>query len=921
MIPAARRSQTAVLDLMQQRTVGRFEILRVIGRGGMAVVYLARQSDLGRLVALKELPAFHATDPSFAARFLRESRIAASLAHPNIVTVYEYLQQDDIPYIAMEYVERGSLRPHVASLTLPQVAGVLEGLLAALAHAHARGIVHRDLKPENLMVTDQGGIKVADFGIAKALGDATVNLTATGSTLGTPTYMSPEQAMGKDIGPKADLYAVGVMAYEMLTGKTPFHDAENPMVLMFRHVNAAPPPPQTVNPSLDPRLAGWIEHMLEKAPEDRPEDASEAFDELEEIVIGLAGPTWRRSARLGPARKAHAAPVSSPDPLTPAEFPSEYESFAPGRAAPPPPPEPEPVPEPEYEEPWYETEPADEEPEPEPVYEEPAPEPVREEVTLPPAELEALTVPPVRARTPPPDTPPPPPPGEKRRGRGPLLVLLAAVVVVAGVVAAILLVGGGGGGNGTSSEARTTTTQATTETTGSTSTGTELAEDPPLATLVPPARRISLAAGGPALYVTAPAGRIQRLRLPSGAVAANAADPAGPRGLALSGGRLYAADGEGVAVFGAANLNLVGAAKVPGATQVVALAGGQVAALAGTQVCAGRGSGVFCKPLPFAPSGIGAAGTTLLVAQAERNRVVPIELKDGRLATGDPVDVGARPHGPIASTGDTFYVPVKRGVDVVGGSPLTRQRTIALPVTPAQVLVVGDVLYASLPAQHRVAIVPTTGTGTPTYVAVNGRPFALASANGAVYVADDVSQTVTRLVGTKRAGKPVPVTVLRGAALKPAVVSGVTFRQSGDRLVATVRVSGGALDRNGLVAPDNRIADGKGGFTLRQRGIRPGFSRQASGGLTVRASKAGDDVKVALAASSGAFIASSTKLAPDGRSVTVTLTRKPVVTPPPPPPPPPPPVTPPPPPPPPPPVTPPPPPPPPPPPSTGITIG
>jgi hypothetical protein len=165
----------------------------------------------------------------------------------------------------------------------------------------------------------------------------------------------------------------------------------------------------------------------------------------------------------------------------------------------------------------------------------------------------------------------------------------------------------------------------------------------------------------------------------------------------------------------------------------------------------------------------------------------------------------------------------------------------------------------------------------------------------------------------------VPVTVLRGAALKPAVVSGVTFRQSGDRLVATVRVSGGALDRNGLVAPDNRIADGKGGFTLRQRGIRPGFSRQASGGLTVRASKAGDDVKVALAASSGAFIASSTKLAPDGRSVTVTLTRKPVVTPPPPPPPPPPPVTPPPPPP--PPVTPPPPPPPPPPPSTGITIG
>src|SRR5690348_15511001 len=116
---------------MQQRTVGRFEILREVGRGGMAVVYLARQTDLGREVALKELPAYHATDPAFAARFLRESRIAASLAHPNIVTVYEYLQDGDVPYIAMEYVERGSLRPHMAELTLPQVAGVLEGLLAA----------------------------------------------------------------------------------------------------------------------------------------------------------------------------------------------------------------------------------------------------------------------------------------------------------------------------------------------------------------------------------------------------------------------------------------------------------------------------------------------------------------------------------------------------------------------------------------------------------------------------------------------------------------------------------------------------------------------------------------------------------------------------------------------------------------------
>ncbi len=345
------------------------------------------------------------------------------------------------------------------------------------------------------------------------------------------------------------------------------------------------------------------------------------------------------------------------------------------------------------------------------------------------------------------------------------------------------------------------------------------------------------------------------------------------------------------------------------------MTGGRVAAVAGKRVCIGRTSAAPCITLPFAPSGIGAAGTTLLVSQAERGRVVPLELKGNRLVAGDPVEVGGQPHGPIAAAGSTFYVPVKRGVDVVGGTPLVRQRTVALPVTPAQVVVVGATLYASLPAQHRVAVVGTADGATPTFVPVNGRPFALASANGAVYVADDVSQTVTRLVGTKRSGAPVPVGVLRGAALRPAVVSGVTFRESGNQLVATVRVSGGALDHASLVAPDTRIADGKGGFVLRQRGIRPGFSRKASGGLTVRATRAGSDVRVALTASSGAFVASTTRLAPDGRSVTVTLTRKPVVTPPPPPPPPP--VTPPPPPP--PPVTPPPPPPPPPP--TGITIG
>ena len=281
----------------------------------MAVVYLARQIDLDRDVALKELPAFHAGDPAVVARFLRESRIAGSLSHPNIVTVHDYFEHEGIPYISMEFIERGSLRPLVRRLTLAQIAGVLEGMLAGLAHGHAHGIVHRDLKPENLMVTSEGRIKIADFGIAKAFNQASSMrfLTATGTTVGTPAYMAPEQAMAKGIGPRTDLYTAGVIAYELLVGRVPFHDTDTPVAILLRHVNDPPPPPRSINPDLDPQLAEWVEALLSKDPEGRPESATDAWDTLEEIIIGLIGPRWRRDARLldAPATVA---------PLTPAPF-------------------------------------------------------------------------------------------------------------------------------------------------------------------------------------------------------------------------------------------------------------------------------------------------------------------------------------------------------------------------------------------------------------------------------------------------------------------------------------------------------------------------------------------------------------------------------------------------------------------------
>jgi serine/threonine protein kinase len=288
----------------------------------MAIVYLAHQLDLERDVALKELGRLQANDPAFAERFLREARLAGSLAHPNIVTVHEYFEEGGLPYLAMEYLERGSLRPLVGRLSIPQMVGVFEAVLAGLAHAESRGIVHRDLKPENLMVTGEGGVKIADFGIAKAFDRAATGrfLTATGTTVGTPAYMAPEQAMARELGPWTDLYSLGVIAYELVVGHVPFHDTDTPMAILLRHVNEPVPAARSVKPELDPRLSNWVEKLLAKDPKDRYRSAHDAWDELEEIVLALTGPRWRREARLLDL----SVPQPTPEPLTPAPFtPSE----------------------------------------------------------------------------------------------------------------------------------------------------------------------------------------------------------------------------------------------------------------------------------------------------------------------------------------------------------------------------------------------------------------------------------------------------------------------------------------------------------------------------------------------------------------------------------------------------------------------
>jgi hypothetical protein len=301
------------------RRVGRYEILEVIGRGGMATVYLARQTDLARDVALKELMLFDGADPLLVRRFLREARLAGSLGHPNIVTVHDYIEEDGTPYIAMEYMPGGSLRPHVGYLSLAQIGGVLNGLLNGLAYAEERGVVHRDLKPENMMLTGQGWVKIADFGIAKATSaaQATANLTTTGTTLGTPRYMAPERAMGDDVGPWSDLYSVGVIVFELLVGRTPFHDTEAPMAVLMRQINEDIPPVSSLVPDVDPALSEWVERLLIKDPAERIRSAATAWDQLEDILTAQLGARWVRRAGVpahpgGPSAALRQMPRPAP---------------------------------------------------------------------------------------------------------------------------------------------------------------------------------------------------------------------------------------------------------------------------------------------------------------------------------------------------------------------------------------------------------------------------------------------------------------------------------------------------------------------------------------------------------------------------------------------------------------------------------
>jgi serine/threonine protein kinase len=266
------------MDTIQPgQMLGPYRIINQVGRGGMATVYKAYQPSVDRYVAVKVLPSQLAESKEFATRFQQEARIIAKLEHPHILPVFDYGESDGVSYFVMRYMEAGTLKEKMIEgrpLPLSDIDRLFTQLAEALSYAHSRGIIHRDLKPANVLIDSHGNVFLTDFGIAKLLESASPRLTQTDAIMGTPAYISPEQAQGHPVDQRSDIYSLGIILYEMVTGSVPF-TAETPLAVLFKHISDPLPPPSLVKPDIPPIIEQVLLKALAKDPRDRFATAAE----------------------------------------------------------------------------------------------------------------------------------------------------------------------------------------------------------------------------------------------------------------------------------------------------------------------------------------------------------------------------------------------------------------------------------------------------------------------------------------------------------------------------------------------------------------------------------------------------------------------------------------------------------------------
>ena len=266
----------------------RYEVQRKLARGGMAEVFVGQDTSLDRPVAIKVMFPEFAADTAFVERFRREAQAAANLTHPNIVAVYDWGPIDTTYFMVMEYVSGRTLAEIIresAPIHPDRAAEVASGVASALGFAHRNGVVHRDIKPANIIIDDAGEVKVADFGIARAVSGGAGDLTQTGTVMGTATYFSPEQAQGQDVDPRSDLYSLGVVLYEMTTGRPTFA-GDSPVSIAYKHVQEPVPPPRSIVPAIPPGLQAITLKLLAKRTSNRYASAEDLRADLARFRAG-----------------------------------------------------------------------------------------------------------------------------------------------------------------------------------------------------------------------------------------------------------------------------------------------------------------------------------------------------------------------------------------------------------------------------------------------------------------------------------------------------------------------------------------------------------------------------------------------------------------------------------------------------------
>ncbi|HXE58849.1 MAG TPA: serine/threonine-protein kinase, partial [Gemmatimonadales bacterium] len=288
-IRAVGTGELTELDMVREALAGEYEILEELGRGGMAIVYRARDRQLEREVAVKVLPFSLAFDAEFVERFQREARTAAQLEHPNIIPIYRVGRSGRVIYFVMKLLRGRSLSQLLAErkrLTPPEIRRILLEVAGALGYAHSRGIVHRDIKPDNIMFDEFGQVVVSDFGIAKAASGQ--RLTGTGMSIGTPHYMSPEQARAQTIDGRSDLYSLGIVAYQCLVGEVPY-DGDDGFAIGYKHIMEPIPIPSLETPD-ERRLFEVVKKLMMKEPHYRYQGAEELVRALEGQPVAAALP-------------------------------------------------------------------------------------------------------------------------------------------------------------------------------------------------------------------------------------------------------------------------------------------------------------------------------------------------------------------------------------------------------------------------------------------------------------------------------------------------------------------------------------------------------------------------------------------------------------------------------------------------------